>query len=539
MAAMPPPKVSVVVPVYNPGDYLHQCVKSLLGQTMPAAQYEVIFVDDGSTDGSAAHLDSLAASHSQVRVLHQENSEWPGRPRNVGLAAALGDYVFFCDADDWLAANALESLYGHAVEWGSDIVVPKMAGLRRRVPYQLFTRTRPQVSLATAPLMDSLTPHKLFRRAFLEEHRILFPEGKRRLEDHYFVVSAYLEADVVSIAADQTYYYLVGRRDGGNISTGAVDWEEYFGSLVEVVELVESHTEPGPFRDRLMRRWLQSEMCGRLSGKRYLNRSSEDVGKLFERAHAVARDHFGPGVVSLLPPLLQPVGQAIIEGDAALVRRQAEAVAAWSVQAETRQIGWVVGRLQISGTASLTDHQPDSSPAALEQRFAELVPAMSRPALEAALRSTTMALDLVSETTGERWALPVERGGTGLSETFTAEIDCSHVANGRPLPDGVWELEASLRALGLADRQPLQIVGERLQTVPLSAKRPDGRPLAAYVGKQGRLMLRIGGAAPHVRGTAWTSRVARHLPPPVKRMLRPVWQRIRRWSTPARVARQQ
>jgi glycosyltransferase involved in cell wall biosynthesis len=121
---MPTPKVSVIVPVYNPGEYVHRCVKSLLGQTLTAAHYEVIFIDDGCTDGSAAHLDSLATSHRQVRVIHQENSEWPGRPRNVGLVAAQGDYAFFCDADDWLATNALESLYEHAVghwppTWGS------------------------------------------------------------------------------------------------------------------------------------------------------------------------------------------------------------------------------------------------------------------------------------------------------------------------------------------------------------------------------------------------------------------------------------
>ena len=533
---MPRSGVSVVVPVYNPGEYLHRCVESLLGQTMPAAQYEVIFVDDGSTDGSEALLDSLAASHSQARVIHQENSGWPGRPRNVGMAAARGDYIFFCDHDDWLAANALANLYGHAVEWGSDIVIPKSAGLRRRVPHQLFTRTRPQASLATAPLMDSLTPHKLFRRAFLEEHQILFPEGKRRLEDHYFVVNAYLQAQVVSVAADQTYYYLVGRRDGGNSSTGAVDWEEYFRSLAEAVDVVERHTDPGPFRDRLLRRWLQTEMCGRLSGRRYLNRSSEDVRELFEHAHAVARDHFGPGVVSLMPPLLQPVGQAIIDGDAALVRRQAEAVAAWSIQAEIRQVGWAGKRLQVTGTVGLTDHRPDSSPTALEQRFAELLPALSRPAHLAALRSTTMALGLVSQSTGERWTVPAKRQGTGLRADFTAAIDCAQAANGQPLPDGVWGLEASVKALGFAERQRFQVVGEPLGTVPLLAKRPSGRQLSAHVGNQGGLLLSIGVAAPSPK-TAWTSRIARHLPLPVKRVLRPIWHRVRRLSRPTQVER--
>jgi glycosyltransferase involved in cell wall biosynthesis len=534
---MPRSGVSVVVPVYNPGEYLHECVKSLLGQTIPESLYEVIFVDDGSTDGSAARLDAYAASHENLRVIHQENSGWPGRPRNVGMAAARGDYVFFCDHDDWLAASALANLYRHAVEWGSDIVIPKSAGLRRRVPHQLFTRTRPQVNLATAPLMDSLTPHKLFRRAFLEEQQILFPEGKRRLEDHHFVVSAYLKAHVVSVAADQTYYYLVGRRDGGNNSTGAVDWEEYFRSLAEAIEVVERHTDPGPFRDRLLRRWLQTEMCGRLSGQRYLNRSSEDVRELFEHAHAVARNHFGPGVVSLMPPLLQPVGQAVIDGDAARVRRQAEAVAAWSLRAEIRQVRWVGRQLQVWGTIALTDDQPDSSLTALEERFAGLVPDMSRPELLAALRSTTIALGLISETTGERWTVPAKRDGTGMRTSFSAAIDCGQAANGRPLPDGVWGLEASVKALGFFERQRFQVVGEPLGKLTLPAKRLAGRQLSACVDNHGRLLLTIGAAAPAPK-TAWASRVARHLPPPVKRVLRPIWHRSRRLSRRARVQRQ-
>jgi poly(ribitol-phosphate) beta-N-acetylglucosaminyltransferase len=524
------PEVSVVVPVYNPGEYLRRCVASLVDQTASTAGYEVIFVDDGSTDGSGAFLDSVAASRPHLRVIHQQNSQWPGRPRNVGLAAARGQYVFFCDADDWLATNAVERLYGHAVEWNSDIVIPKMAGLGRRVPHQLFARTRPQVSLATAPLMDSLSPQKLFRRAFLDEHQIRFPEGKRRLEDHHFVVSAYLQAKVVSVAADQTYYYLVRRKDGGNISTGAVDWKNYFDSLAEAVQVLERHTDPGPARDRLLRRWLQSEMCGRLSGRQYLNRSSEDAQELFDHAHRVARDHFGPGVVALLPPLLQPVGQAIIDGDSGAVRGHAEALAAWSVQAEILDLGWTDSGLQLSGTVSLTDGQADSSPAAVVQRFAELLPTMSSAALQAALKSTRVGLELVSDTTGERWPLPLApRFSEVLTADFAGDIDCEHAANGQPLADGIWGIAASVRGLGFADWQRLRIVGGQLKGGPLLTNQPDVRPLAVLAGNQGRLKLRIGQVwtAPE---RSWTIRIARRLPPPVKRVLRPVWRRVRRWT---------
>ena len=96
------PKVSAIVPVYNPGPDIDELLESLLGQTLPAGELELIFVDDGSTDGTPARLDELAARHEHVRVQHIPNSGWPGKPRNLGIDMATGDYVFFADNDDWL-----------------------------------------------------------------------------------------------------------------------------------------------------------------------------------------------------------------------------------------------------------------------------------------------------------------------------------------------------------------------------------------------------------------------------------------------------
>ncbi|WP_405663301.1 glycosyltransferase [Streptomyces sp. NBC_00079] len=78
-----PVKVSVIVPVYNPGPYIEDCISSLLKQSLPPDAYEVIFVDDGSTDRTPALLDALAAEEPRVRVFHQENSGWSGKPRNL------------------------------------------------------------------------------------------------------------------------------------------------------------------------------------------------------------------------------------------------------------------------------------------------------------------------------------------------------------------------------------------------------------------------------------------------------------------------
>ena len=259
--------VSVVVPVYNPGKHLEPCIDSLLRQTMPADRLELIFVDDGSTDESPERLDRLAAEHAHVRVMHQEASGWAGKPRNTGMQVATGDYVQFVDQDDWLGDEALERLHAYAVANDADVVLGKMVGVGgRTVPKQLYRTNVPHATLAKTSLMDSLTPHKMFRRAFLLEHDLTFPEGRRRLEDHVFVVSAYLHARGISVLSDYPCYFHTARGDGGNAGFRPLEPVGYFRNLRDALDAVEALTEPGALRDRLHRRWLRVEMVGRLRG---------------------------------------------------------------------------------------------------------------------------------------------------------------------------------------------------------------------------------------------------------------------------------
>src|SRR4051795_2820689 len=132
------PKVTVIVPVFNPGADIDDCIQSLLQQTLAPGELELIFVDDGSTDGTPARLDALAQTHGNVRVEHIPNSGWPGKPRNVGLDMATGDFVFFADNDDWLTPEALERLYATAVIDDADIVIGKVVGHGKFVPRRLF-----------------------------------------------------------------------------------------------------------------------------------------------------------------------------------------------------------------------------------------------------------------------------------------------------------------------------------------------------------------------------------------------------------------
>lgn len=114
------PKASIVVPVYNVEDYIEKCVSSILAQTEP--DFELLLIDDGSTDNSAALCDSLAKSDARIKVIHQKN-QGLGGARNTGINTAQGDWLLLIDSDDWIEPETLEKALATANSTAADIVV--------------------------------------------------------------------------------------------------------------------------------------------------------------------------------------------------------------------------------------------------------------------------------------------------------------------------------------------------------------------------------------------------------------------------------
>lgn len=112
-------KVSVVIPVYNTKKYLQECVRSVTEQTF--RNLEILLIDDGSTDGSSALCDELAARDDRVRVIHKNNGG-AATARNLGIDEASGEYVMFLDSDDWLDTDAIETLVNHADIHSTDVI---------------------------------------------------------------------------------------------------------------------------------------------------------------------------------------------------------------------------------------------------------------------------------------------------------------------------------------------------------------------------------------------------------------------------------
>ncbi|WP_337002144.1 MULTISPECIES: glycosyltransferase family A protein [unclassified Microbacterium] len=287
-------RVSVVVPVFQPGPSFDDLIASLDRQSLASTAFEVLLCDDGSGEPTASRLAEVARTRPFVRVLSLPHSGWPGTPRNCGVDEARGTYVQFVDQDDYLFDGALEALCDYADEHGSDVVVGREVGIGRELPSRIFRRDIPRAALGEDPLLEMLTPHKLFRTAFLRENRIRFPEGRVRLEDHLFVMQAYFAASTISILASEPCYAWV--KHPGSASSSRIDPETYFPHLETVLDVVEAHTEPGPLRDRLLRHWFRGKILKRLAGKRMRKYPAEYRARLLDVVVPLVQRRFGPGV---------------------------------------------------------------------------------------------------------------------------------------------------------------------------------------------------------------------------------------------------
>ena len=137
------PKVTVVVPFYNPGQFFQQCVSSIISQDYE--NLEILFVDDGSISGT---VPNLIFKEGKIRLIEQSHLG-VGAARNFGLSRATGDYVCFLDSDDFFETSFISELVRSAIDHESDVVVcgfyyynqTKEVDERRRVPVDLFNGT--------------------------------------------------------------------------------------------------------------------------------------------------------------------------------------------------------------------------------------------------------------------------------------------------------------------------------------------------------------------------------------------------------------
>jgi poly(ribitol-phosphate) beta-N-acetylglucosaminyltransferase len=394
-------RVSVVVPVYNSERYLGECLDSILGQDLPADQFEIVAVDDGSTDASGRILDEYAARQPQVRVIHQENSGWPGRPRNVGLAASSGRYVFFADSDDRLGPQALRRMADFADAHGSDVVVAKVVHIDGTPFGGRIWETDRQVDADLRHAIATLGPWKLFRREFLDRQGLRFPEGKVRLEDGIFVTEAYVTARRVSVLADYAYYLKRVQDDQGNISSSWVDAAGYIGSVAAMMQAVRQHCADRAVADALITTLYRRKGLKWFAPDRFPGYSAGRRAAWVEAVADLAEQHVPPALDAKLP-LVHRVRSTLVRARAteALRRLGTMQRAGRPLETLVTQDGLEIripglgteGPLQVAGGVRLV---PAPAPPATGRRGLERVRQSARRRLGALARRSALG----------RWAL--------------------------------------------------------------------------------------------------------------------------------------
>ncbi|MEU3102678.1 glycosyltransferase family 2 protein [Streptomyces griseoflavus] len=293
------PDVTVIIGAYEAMPYLVECLASVEAQTIGPERVEVVAVDDGSTDGTGQCLEDFAArAPMPVTVIRQKNSGGPSGPRNVGLDKASGRYVFFLDADDRLGPEALERMVDMADRAGTDVVLGRIEGVNRGAPKSMWGRTLERTDVYSSNIKYTLSAQKLFRRALLERHGMRFDESLWTGEDALFTMEAYLRADGVSVVADYTCYYLVGRDDGKHVTKSGA-YTLRFDSARVLMNLIADLVPAGPRRDLLMMRPFTITLLPQF-GPRFLKDTDEVRERKLELAQPLMERHWTEGVARLL-----------------------------------------------------------------------------------------------------------------------------------------------------------------------------------------------------------------------------------------------
>lgn len=203
--------ISVIIPVYNVGEYLQTCIDSVRKQTYKDLQ--IILVDDGSTDGSGQMCEDAALKDKRITVIHQRNGGLSAA-RNSGMEAAIGKYICFLDSDDWFDKSFVEKLYTIAEDREADVAVctyfrvkdetESIGDLQNAVTVTEYDNIQAVSELIKERKISSVVWNKLYRRSLWESVR--FPVGRIH-EDEFITYRVLWEASKIAETDEILYYY--------------------------------------------------------------------------------------------------------------------------------------------------------------------------------------------------------------------------------------------------------------------------------------------------------------------------------------------
>lgn len=231
--------LSIIIPVYNASQYLRECLDSIVNQIFNA-EYEIITVNDGSTDDSLQICEEYASRYPNIKVISEKNAG-VSAARNKALAIASGEWLVFVDADDKLLPNALSVLYERAKVTGAELVLANAVKLENGIV------SKPFLNLSTVTLPNAICHIKHFAlwsymipASIVKQHNLRFIEGLAYSEDRIFIYMLAQYCQIIAYTETPVYAYRINPMSVCQSKNGVRKAKHHFIAAYHLFQFAES-----------------------------------------------------------------------------------------------------------------------------------------------------------------------------------------------------------------------------------------------------------------------------------------------------------
>lgn len=208
------PRLSFIIPAYNAQHYITRCIDSIYNQGLSGADFEVIIINDGSSDETLSVIQGLQENRPEIRIINQPN-RGVSIARNAGIESACGEYIWFVDADDYLFTGAANFLLSHVYKENLDVLTFSLKEVNQdEDPGELAFSPTQKLSLVMSGReyvagrnYYNTVWHYLVRRHLLTENNIKFPVGRILVEDAIFTPNVFLSSKRIAHCEVMAYVY--------------------------------------------------------------------------------------------------------------------------------------------------------------------------------------------------------------------------------------------------------------------------------------------------------------------------------------------
>ncbi len=232
-------KISVIIPVYNCAQFLSKCLDSVCNQTL--RELEIICINDASTDNSFAILQEYAKKDQRIKLINLAQNQGAARARNMAIANAVGEYLGFVDADDFIDLDFYHKLYQCAKNNDLEVVKGNIAlhcPQENKTTYGSWIDINSNVKKHRAYFCFSFTS-AIFKTAIIKENSINFLDGLVHFEDPYFTIKAALFYSKIQVIDDVCYYYVNNLQSSSRAKVGLKHIESLITGAFEIVDLLD------------------------------------------------------------------------------------------------------------------------------------------------------------------------------------------------------------------------------------------------------------------------------------------------------------